>query len=59
MYQVFNMGTRMEIYTDEKNADNLIGISKKFGVDARIIGRVEASNKKELVVTTAHGEISF
>jgi phosphoribosylformylglycinamidine cyclo-ligase len=53
------MGTRMEIYTDEKNADNLIGISKKFGVDARIIGRVEASNKKELVVTTAHGEISF
>jgi phosphoribosylformylglycinamidine cyclo-ligase len=59
MYQVFNMGTRMEIYTDEKNADNLIGISKKFGVDARIIGRVEASNKKELVATTAHGEISF
>ncbi len=59
MYQVFNMGTRMEIYTDEKNADTLIGISKKFGVDARVIGRVEASNKKELLISTGHGEISF
>ena len=39
MYQVFNMGTRMEIYTDEKNADKLIGISKTFGVDARVVGR--------------------
>jgi phosphoribosylformylglycinamidine cyclo-ligase len=59
MYQVFNMGTRMEVYTDEKNADDLISISKKFGVDARIIGRVEASNKKELLVSTGHGEINF
>jgi len=59
MYQVFNMGTRMEIYTDQKNADQLIGISKKFGVDARIVGRVEASNKKELLVTTRSGEINF
>ena len=59
MYQVFNMGTRMEIYTDQKNADQLIGISKKFGVDARIVGRVEASNKKELLVTTPSGEINF
>ena len=59
MYQVFNMGTRMEIYTDEKNADKLIGISKKFGVDARIVGRVEVSDKKELFIATEHGEISF
>ena len=59
MYQVFNMGTRMEIYTDEKNADELIGISKAFGVDARVVGRVEASNKKELLIATKHGEISF
>jgi len=49
----------MEIYTDQKNADQLIGISKKFGVDARIVGRVEASNKKELLVTTRSGEINF
>jgi len=49
----------MEIYTDEKNADKLIGISKKFGVDARIVGRVEVSDKKELFIVTEHGEISF
>ncbi len=59
MYQVFNMGTRMEIYTDEKNADKLIGISKTFGVDARIIGRVEASSKKELLIATGNNEINF
>ena len=59
MYQVFNMGTRMEIYTDENNADKLIGISKSFGVDARVVGRVEASDKKELFISTEHGEISF
>ena len=45
MYQVFNMGCRLEIYTDEKNADRLISIAKEFGVDARVIGRVEAGNK--------------
>ena len=50
MYQVFNMGSRMEIYTDEKNADQMISIAKSSGVDARVIGRVEDSMKKELVV---------
>src|SRR5215469_1491872 len=59
MYQVFNMGTRMEIYTDEKSADTLIGISKKFGVDAQIIGRVENSDKKELVIKAANKEIIY
>jgi phosphoribosylformylglycinamidine cyclo-ligase len=49
MYQVFNMGTRMEIYTDEKNADTIIGIANGFGIDAKVIGRVEKSEKKELV----------
>jgi phosphoribosylformylglycinamidine cyclo-ligase len=48
MYQVFNMGTRMEIYTDEKNADKIISVSRSFGVDAQVIGRVEAHSKKEL-----------
>jgi len=59
MYQVFNMGTRMEIYTDEINANTLIGISKKFGVDAQVIGRVEVSGKKELLITANHGELRF
>jgi phosphoribosylformylglycinamidine cyclo-ligase len=59
MYQVFNMGTRMEIYTNEKNADALIGISKKFGVDAQVVGRVEKSDKKELVVKTKQTSLTY
>lgn len=59
MYQVFNMGTRMEIYTDEKNADTMIGIAKGFGVDARIIGRAEVSDKIELQIKTASGNLLF
>jgi phosphoribosylformylglycinamidine cyclo-ligase len=45
MYQVFNMGCRLEIYTAEKNADQLISIAKDFDIDARVIGRVEEGNK--------------
>lgn len=48
MYQVFNMGTRLEIYTDEVSAQQFISIAQSFGVDAQIIGRVEASEKKEV-----------
>lgn len=59
MYQVFNMGTRMEIYSDEKNADKLVSISKKFGVDARVIGRVRESDKKELVIKTPTTELHY
>src|SRR6185503_19840295 len=50
MYQVFNMGTRLEIYTDEKNAAAIIGIAKDLEVDAQVIGQVEASEKKELLI---------
>ncbi|HNC39130.1 MAG TPA: AIR synthase-related protein, partial [Chitinophagaceae bacterium] len=57
MYQVFNMGTRMEIYTDEKNADNIIGVAKSFNVDARVIGRVEDAASKSLTIKTAKEEI--
>ena len=59
MYQVFNMGTRMEIYTDEKNADNIIGVAKSFNVDARVIGRVEDAASKSLTIKTAKEEIRF
>ena len=45
MYQVFNMGCRLEVYTEEKNADRLISIAKDFDIDARVIGRVEEGNK--------------
>lgn len=59
MYQVFNMGTRLEIYTNEKDADTLINISKSFGVDAQIIGRVEPSAKKELLIQLKDEELVF
>jgi phosphoribosylformylglycinamidine cyclo-ligase len=59
MYQVFNMGTRLEIYTTEKEADTIIAVAKSFGVDAQLIGRVEASEKRELVITSANGVLSF
>ena len=54
MYQVFNMGTRLEIYAHENNAEKIIRVSKNMGVDAAIIGRVEPSNRKELLIS-AHG----
>ncbi len=59
MYQVFNMGTRMEIYTTESHAADLIKISAKWGVEARVIGRVEHSDKKELVIRSASGDILY
>jgi phosphoribosylformylglycinamidine cyclo-ligase len=59
MYQVFNMGTRLEIYTNEKDADKIISISKSFGVDAQIIGRVEKSTQTELSITTKQSVLNF
>lgn len=59
MYQVFNMGTRLEIYTNEKDAESIIGISKSFGVDAQVIGRVEASEKKELLLRIRNEDLLF
>ena len=59
MYQVFNMGTRLEIYTNENDADSIISVAKKFGVEAKVIGRVEASDKKELVIQTGGGTLQF
>ena len=58
MYQVFNMGTRLELYTDEKNADVLISIAKEFGIDAQVIGRVE-EGAHELVVKANNQEIRY
>jgi phosphoribosylformylglycinamidine cyclo-ligase len=59
MYQVFNMGTRMEIYTNEKDADKIISVSKGFGIEAKVIGRVEESEKKEVTITTPGGDITY
>ena len=59
MYQVFNMGTRMEIYTNEKDVTSVISIAKSFGVNAQVIGRVEESVKKELVIKTGKEDLVF
>ncbi len=61
MYQVFNMGHRMELYTDEKTAFQIINISKSFNVDAQIIGRVEKSTdkKNKLTIKSNHGEFIY
>lgn len=59
MYKVFNMGHRLEIYTDAVTALELIHISSKFGVEAKIIGHVEASTSKELVISGEHGVFNY
>ncbi len=59
MYKVFNMGHRMEVYCPQEIAESIISISKSFNVDAQIIGRVEASDKKELTIETKHGKFQY
>ena len=59
MYQVFNMGHRMEIYTNPKHADDIINISKSFGVDAKIVGRVENSSKPSLSISSSVGDFKY
>jgi phosphoribosylformylglycinamidine cyclo-ligase len=59
MYQVFNMGHRMELYVDESIAAEIIEISKSFNVDAKIVGRVEASKTKKLTIKSEFGEFVY
>lgn len=60
MYQVFNMGTRLEIYTTEEDADQLIKVAAKMGVQARVIGRVEEEKPgKRLTIKTANGMLEY
>jgi phosphoribosylformylglycinamidine cyclo-ligase len=55
MYKVFNMGHRMEIYVPAEIAQNIIDISKSFGIDAQIVGRVEKADKKQVTFTSEFG----
>jgi phosphoribosylformylglycinamidine cyclo-ligase len=50
MYEVFNMGCRLEIYCSPEDAEMMIATANTFNIDAQIIGRVEANDKKELVI---------
>ena len=59
MYQVFNMGHRMEFYVSESISSKLISISKSFGVDSQIVGRVEESEKRQLTISSQYGEFLY
>lgn len=59
MYQVFNMGHRMEIYIEEKYAAPIIDISKSYGVDAQVIGRVEEYPGKKVTVKNHIGVFEY
>ena len=59
MYKVFNMGHRMELYVPKEIAGELIKISKNFGVEAKIIGYVEASKGAKVTIKSSHGEFVY
>ena len=59
MYRVFNMGHRFEIYTEEKNAEEIISIAAGFDLEAKIIGRCEASDKKRLTIISEFGKFEY
>ncbi|MEA3505136.1 MAG: AIR synthase-related protein [Bacteroidota bacterium] len=59
MYKVFNMGHRMEIYTNKENAQEIIDISKSFNIDAKIIGRCEKASKKSLTIISKYGKFEY
>jgi phosphoribosylformylglycinamidine cyclo-ligase len=59
MYEVFNMGHRMELYVAPALAEEIIKISESFDVQAKIVGRVEKSNQKELTIQGTHGKFYY
>ena len=59
MYEVFNMGCRMELYCNRNNAATIIDIANSFGIDAQIIGRVEAADKKQLIIAVNETELIY
>ena len=59
MYKVFNMGHRMEIYTDSKTANEVIKISNSCGIDAQVIGKVQSSDTKKLSISSELGNFEY
>ena len=59
MYSVFNMGHRMEFYTDRDTANEIIQIAKSFNIDAKIIGKCVSSSEKKLTIKSKHGEFIY
>jgi phosphoribosylformylglycinamidine cyclo-ligase len=59
MYQVFNMGHRLEVYVEETMAHELISIAKSFGVEAQVIGHCEGSEGSKVTVSSSHGTFEY
>ena len=59
MYEVFNMGHRMELYVPAAQAQDIIDISESFGVAAKVVGRVEAAMTKRLTINSPHGNFTY
>jgi phosphoribosylformylglycinamidine cyclo-ligase len=59
MFRVFNMGQRLEIYTDEKSAEKMIAIAQEFNIDAQIIGYVENAPQKKLSIRGHFGDLVY
>lgn len=59
MYKVFNMGHRMEIYLSPEKANEIIQISESFGIEAKIIGRVESNQGNKLTIQSEFGEFIY
>ena len=59
MYKVFNMGHRMEFYVDEKHAPSIIDIAKQFGIEGKVVGYVESSDKKKVTVKSEKGTFVY
>jgi phosphoribosylformylglycinamidine cyclo-ligase len=59
MYKVFNMGHRFEIYTDQKNASEIISIASGFNLEAKVVGYCEASEKKKLTISSEFGTFEY
>jgi phosphoribosylformylglycinamidine cyclo-ligase len=59
MYKVFNMGHRFEFYVPEAIAGQIIGIAQSFGVEAQVVGRVEAAAERKLTIQSEHGTFSY
>jgi len=59
MFKVFNMGHRLEIYTSAEHADSMIQIAKGFNIDAQVVGRVEANESKELLISSPEGVLRY
>ena len=59
MYSVFNMGHRMEFYTDKNTAKEIIQVAKSFNIDAKIIGKCVSFPEKKLTIKSQHGEFVY